>query len=392
MFELGPARRSLPSPTAYGSSTNENVFLINGVNATNPEAGSFGTLVNVNYDAVEEVRIVGLGSKAEYGSFSGAAVDVMTKSGSNQFHGSGAIYSLLGSPASNQPGSGRRSRRAVAVRWRRRTARGRNQEGLGRQRHHRRSDPQGQAVVLRRVRLPAQLEPAAALVAARTSRGTTTPTRKVSAVPFKNHLIWGSYHYENNDGNGWSWGSEPAWDTTHDLRRRRRRTTRPRPSGSGPRPAHGGERQVPRVLEGRPAVSARATAPTHPGYINWWKWADYGINGAFPYVDAQKASRQTIQADLSHYAEGFLGQHDIKFGVQYTKGARQSAGRLLPELRELPLPVPLDAERVEMQKRVRRQRASLLQLQGHDQSVPDGADGRLDRRCSSTTAGRRPSA
>ena len=63
-----------------------------------------------------------------------------------------------------------------------------------------------------------------------------------------------------------------------------------------------------------------ADAPNHPGYINWWKWADYGINGAFPYVDAQRASRQTIQADVSHYAEGFLGEHDLKFGVQYTKG------------------------------------------------------------------------
>ncbi len=61
-------------------------------------------------------------------------------------------------------------------------------------------------------------------------------------------------------------------------------------------------------------------APDHPGYINWWKWADYGINGAFPYVEAQKSSRQTIQADLSHFADEFLGQHDIKFGVQYTKG------------------------------------------------------------------------
>ena len=50
------------------------------------------------------MRIVGLGSKAEYGSFSGATIDVMTKSGSNAFHGSGAFYSLLGSPASNQPG------------------------------------------------------------------------------------------------------------------------------------------------------------------------------------------------------------------------------------------------------------------------------------------------
>ena len=95
--------------------------------------------------------------------------------------------------------------------------------------------------------------------------------------------------------------------------------------------------------------TSRATLPDHPGYINWWKWADYGINGAFPYVDAQKASRQTIQADVSHYADGFLGQHDIKFGVQYTKGRGNSPGRLLPELRQLPLPVPLDAERPDMQ-------------------------------------------
>src|SRR5206468_12708882 len=92
------------SPTAYSSATNENVFLINGVDATNPRAGSFGSLVNVNYDTVEEVRVVALGSKAEYGSFSGAAIDVVTKSGSNAFHGTGAVYSLLGSPSSNQPG------------------------------------------------------------------------------------------------------------------------------------------------------------------------------------------------------------------------------------------------------------------------------------------------
>ena len=30
--------------------------------------------------------------------------------------------------------------------------------------------------------------------------------------------------------------------------------------------------------------------------------------------------RQTIQADVSHYAEDFLGEHDIKFGAQFTKG------------------------------------------------------------------------
>ncbi len=33
-----------------------------------------------------------------------------------------------------------------------------------------------------------------------------------------------------------------------------------------------------------------------------------------------------IQADVSHYAEGFLGEHDLKFGVQYTKGRSNSQG------------------------------------------------------------------
>jgi len=94
------------SPTAYSSATNENVFLVNGVDATNPRAGSFGPLVNVNYDAVEEVRIVALGSRAEYGSYSGAAIDVLTKSGSNDFHGSAAFYSKLGDVANNQPAPG----------------------------------------------------------------------------------------------------------------------------------------------------------------------------------------------------------------------------------------------------------------------------------------------
>ncbi len=69
-----------------------------------------------------------------------------------------------------------------------------------------------------------------------------------------------------------------------------------------------------------------ADYPDHPGYINWWKWAQYGINGAFPYVEGYQSNRHTIQADLSQYAEGFLGTHDIKFGVQYTKGRGNSKG------------------------------------------------------------------
>jgi len=306
------------SPTAYGSSTNENVFLINGVNTTNPEAGSFGSLVNVNYDAVEEVRVVALGSKAEYGSFSGAAIDVVTKSGSNAFHGTGAIYSLLGSPASNQPGANE----DLGAPW---LYVGEGEQLAG--------DTQKDWETSATMGGPIKKDSVWFFGAYNYLRSSTLPPRwsllseswntyadaKVSAVPAKNHFMWGSYHYENNDGNGWSWGSEPAWDTTMTYGTKTKN--------------HSVAAQWQWTPGGATTASAKFLGfwkddqpylpsdrlPT-PGYINWWKWADYGINGAFPYLDAQKANRQTIQADVSHYADGFLGSHDIKFGVQYTKG------------------------------------------------------------------------
>jgi hypothetical protein len=317
MFDSSSSN-SLPSPTAYGSATNENVFLINGVNATDPEAGAFGTLVNVNYDAVEEVRIVGLGSKAEYGSFSGATIDVVTKSGSNVFHGTGAVYSLLGSPSSNQPGAND----DLGAPW---LFVGEGEQLAG----ETKSDWETSATIGG----PIRKDNLWFFGAFDYLRSSSLPPRwslqneswnryfdgKVSALPAKNHLVWGAYHYETNDGNGWSWGSEPAWDTTMTYGSKTKN--------------HTIAAQWQWTLNNATAASAKflgfwkndqpylpADRPDHPGFINWWKWADYGLNGAFPYVDTQKANRQTMQADLSHYAEGFLGQHDIKFGVQYTKG------------------------------------------------------------------------
>jgi hypothetical protein len=317
MFDSSSSN-TLPSPTSYGSATNENVFLINGVNATDPEAGSFGSLVNVNYDAVEEVRVVALGSKAEYGSYSGAAIDVMTKSGSNDIHGTAAFYSQLGKPASNQPAPGA----DLGAPWLY-VGPGEQLAGVTN------SDWEGSGTLggpilkdklwffgafdyLKNASLPPRwsLE--------NKSKGLYADG-KVSAAPFKNHRAWVSYHYENNDSNGGSWGSEPAWDTSMSY-------------GTAT-VNHTASAQWQWFASGTTTASAKflgfwkndkpylpADHASHPGYINWWKWADYGINGAFPYVDTQKANRQTIQADVSHYADGFLGQHDIKFGAQYTKG------------------------------------------------------------------------
>jgi len=283
---------SLPSPTAYGSATNENVFLINGINATNPEAGSFGTLVNVNYDAVEEVRIVGLGSKAEYGSFSGVAVDVVTKSGSNTFHGTGAYYSLLGKPSSNQPGPAD----DLGAPW---LYVGEGEQLAG--------DTKTDWETSFTLGGPVRKDRVWFFGAFDYLRGSELPPRwalkneswqryadaKLSVVPSAKHLVWGAYHYENNDGNGWSWGSQPAWDTTMSY--------------GSKTSNHTAAAQWQWSATGTSVVSAKYLGfwtdnkpylpndrPDHPGYINWWKWADYGISGAFPYVDNQKASRQTV--------------------------------------------------------------------------------------------------
>jgi len=321
MFDVGSSGSWLPSPTAYGGSSMENVFLVNGVNTTNPRGAAFGSLVNVNYNAVEEVRVIALGSKAEYGSFSGAAIDVLTKSGSNAFHGNAAVYTQLRGKffKSNQPPDGSiEGSDWLFVRpgdvlfgtskkdWEGNFTLGgpiiKDKVWFFGAFDYQRSDSLGVNWSLLN------------------QSWSRYADLKISAEPFRNNRAWVSYHYENNKGTGWSWGSEPEWDTSmtygvgsinHTLSAQWQWL----PAGNMIFTA----KYLGFWTDDQPFVPD--DAPDHPGYINWWKWnTQYGIAGAFPYVEAQKSSRQTFQADMSYYAEDFLGEHDIKFGVQYTKG------------------------------------------------------------------------
>jgi hypothetical protein len=65
---------------AYG-----NALLIDGVDTRDPEAGS--AWVFYNYNIVDEVQVSGLGASAEYGGFTGAVINTITKSGSNTYRG-----------------------------------------------------------------------------------------------------------------------------------------------------------------------------------------------------------------------------------------------------------------------------------------------------------------
>ena len=77
--------------SANGARANQNNLTLDGVG--NVDTGNNGDqLATVSLDAVEEFKILTSNYQAEYGRSSGAQISVVTKSGSNEFHGSGYLY------------------------------------------------------------------------------------------------------------------------------------------------------------------------------------------------------------------------------------------------------------------------------------------------------------
>src|SRR6202041_1047029 len=62
-----------------------NGFMINGANVN--EGKNNGTAVIPNLDSIEEFRIITNNFDAEYGNYSGGQINVITKSGTNLYHG-----------------------------------------------------------------------------------------------------------------------------------------------------------------------------------------------------------------------------------------------------------------------------------------------------------------
>ncbi len=74
------------SSSAYGGGAGSgNALLIDGVDTRDPSGGTAWTFYN--YNVVEEYQFQGLGAPAEYGGFTGAVVNTITKSGGNRFSG-----------------------------------------------------------------------------------------------------------------------------------------------------------------------------------------------------------------------------------------------------------------------------------------------------------------
>ena len=76
--------------TVYGSTGLENSFVIDGVLTSGVEYGAQGK--ELNYEFVQELDVKTGGYQAEYGRSTGGIINVITKSGGNEFHGEAFVY------------------------------------------------------------------------------------------------------------------------------------------------------------------------------------------------------------------------------------------------------------------------------------------------------------
>lgn len=88
--DANPENTDQSTITVYGSSGNENVFFIDGVNTTGSEYGFQGK--ELNFEFIQAVDVKSGGYAAEYGRSTGAIINVITKSGGNSFHGDAFGY------------------------------------------------------------------------------------------------------------------------------------------------------------------------------------------------------------------------------------------------------------------------------------------------------------
>lgn len=84
------------NPSVRGEGQYGNNYLVDGVSTRDPATKTFGT--DVNFDAIEEIQVYTDGAPAEFGQATGMLVNVVTKDGGDEHHGSVAYY--LGSSAS----------------------------------------------------------------------------------------------------------------------------------------------------------------------------------------------------------------------------------------------------------------------------------------------------
>jgi hypothetical protein len=88
---LDPNSESGSSMMAYGGTgSTQNSYTLDGVNVADPADGNYWLLPSIQW--MQEIQVSGLGANAEYGGYTGAVINGVTKAGGNEFHGGVELY------------------------------------------------------------------------------------------------------------------------------------------------------------------------------------------------------------------------------------------------------------------------------------------------------------
>jgi outer membrane receptor protein involved in Fe transport len=95
VLNIAPAVRREPLTAGGfqvdGASGAENTFIIDGQEVTNFRNGQLNSNNNIPFEFVQEIQVKSNGFEAEYGGATGGVINLVSKRGSNDFHGSAGI-------------------------------------------------------------------------------------------------------------------------------------------------------------------------------------------------------------------------------------------------------------------------------------------------------------
>ncbi len=290
----------------FGSNLEANSYKIDGVDINNPEYGS-GTLW-VPADILDEVEISGVGSQAEYGQYTGAVVNMVTKSGGNRFAGSLSYYGQFDQlTADNNPQPGTSS--------------------YHREKFYNATVTLGGPIVKDKVWFFSAFEK----VEDTSSYWQQDPAYpnewpmtkgffKLSAQLSSKHKLVGSLFYNSSETTdtstpykapeslGSQIGRGPAWNLMYTWLINDNTYFEFKYGGFY------------RTINSMPLYSTLDDPPHYDGYTGI---TSNGMVWPWKY----NTSRNQVNANLSHFAEDFLeGDHDFRAGVQYNKGTSNGVG------------------------------------------------------------------
>ena len=90
LLAIAPAVRGEPLSGGFqvdGASGSENTFIIDGQEVSNFRTGTLNANNNIPFQFVQDIQVKTSGFEAEFGGATGGVINVVTKSGSNDFHG-----------------------------------------------------------------------------------------------------------------------------------------------------------------------------------------------------------------------------------------------------------------------------------------------------------------